>query len=61
MSEGDKEHPSFKVVDKRRFTADGQARADAPPDEVRRPVLVNAGQPPLQPSHLLELLALSML
>jgi hypothetical protein len=45
MSEGDKEPSAFKIVDKRRFTADGQARPDAPPDEVRRPVLVNAGKP----------------
>jgi len=45
MSEGEKEG-SFKIVDKRRFTSDGQVRADAPPDEVRKPMVV--GVPPKQ-------------
>lgn len=44
MSEGEKES-GFKVVDKRRFTSDGQARADAPPDEPRKPMVVGGGAP----------------
>lgn len=44
MSEGEKES-GFKVVDKRRFTAEGHTRADAPPDEPRKPVVIGQAAP----------------
>ena len=39
---------SFKVVDRRRFTSEGELRPDAPPDVVRTPT---PDPSPMSPSH----------